>query len=387
MLFLVGALGAATSRAELADGLYAALETSMGGITCLLDYAEAPLTCANFVGLAEGTQHWIDSNGSIQTNSLYSGCIFHRVIDDFMIQGGDPLGTGTGGPGYKFPDEFSTNLTHHSAGILSMANSGEDSNGSQFFITLAPTAWLDNVHSVFGEVVSGMNVVSNIGAVAVDANDRPESNVVIQAVLILRVGADAQSFDPSVQPLPEVGALQLDIEANATGIVAKAESGSQCENLIYQSTNLSSWASYDSDYQSIASGDWRVSLPSGDVLGFFRGARIFYPQKVTFFNDLSGRVFTFTQGSDTLVFRPLEGARGTCSIVGNDDVITYWEDWTSGPYPGIAVFGTTKYSYFKFVQRVDGSCEGYQYRQNALGYWQWEGLDEWVVGEQDATPE
>jgi peptidyl-prolyl cis-trans isomerase A (cyclophilin A) len=133
--------------------------TTEGNFTIRLFDQDAPNTVANFVGLAEGTKEWTDPKSGQRTKRpLYDGLIFHRIIDSFMIQGGDPLGTGTGGPGYKFADEFSPKLKHTKAGILSMANAGANTNGSQFFITLAPTPWLDNKHSIFGEVVEGMEV-------------------------------------------------------------------------------------------------------------------------------------------------------------------------------------------------------------------------------------
>ena len=169
-------------------GTYARFETTQGNFTIRLFDKEAPTTVANFVGLAEGTKEWTDpATGQKRKEPYYDGVIFHRVINGFMIQGGDRLGQGTGGPGYKFSDEFHPSLRHARAGILSMANAGPNTNGSQFFITLGPTPHLDNRHSVFGEVVEGLDVVQKIGAVATGRQDRPVTPVVMNKVTIDRV--------------------------------------------------------------------------------------------------------------------------------------------------------------------------------------------------------
>ena len=169
-------------------GTYAHFDTTEGRFTVRLFQEQAPRTVENFVGLAEGTREWTHpASGTKQKAPLYDGIVFHRVIDGFMIQGGDPLGQGTGGPGYKFADEFHPSLRHSKAGILSMANSGPNTNGSQFFITLGATPHLDNKHSVFGEVVEGMDVVKRIGSVRTARGDRPVTDVVINKVTIERV--------------------------------------------------------------------------------------------------------------------------------------------------------------------------------------------------------
>lgn len=170
---------------ELAEGLYAEMKTNKGTIVLKLFYEKVPNTVANFVGLAEGTREWNDPiTKTSKKSKYYDGLTFHRVINDFMIQGGDPLGTGTGGPGYKFADEFHPELRHNKPGILSMANAGPNTNGSQFFITHKETPWLDDKHSVFGEVVTGMEVVNKI-----------EKGDIINNVIILRKGASATAFD------------------------------------------------------------------------------------------------------------------------------------------------------------------------------------------------
>ncbi len=166
--------------------MHAHFTTSAGNFTVRLFDAEVPNTVKNFVGLAEGTQEFVDpKTGQKTTRPFYDGLVFHRVIDSFMIQGGCPLGTGTGGPGYKFADEFHPTLRHDKAGILSMANSGPNTNGSQFFITLVPTPWLDNRHSVFGEVVEGMEIIEKVGGTQT-RNDRPVTPITIESVTIER---------------------------------------------------------------------------------------------------------------------------------------------------------------------------------------------------------
>jgi peptidyl-prolyl cis-trans isomerase A (cyclophilin A) len=167
--------------------VYAEFITSEGNFTIRLFDQEVPNTVANFVALAEGTKEWTDPRTNTKvTQPYYDGIIFHRVIDGFMIQGGDPLGQGYGGPGYKFADEFHPSLRHNKPGMLSMANAGPNTNGGQFFITLGPTPHLDNKHSIFGEVESGMDVVRKIGSTQTGPRDRPVKDVVIQTVKIDR---------------------------------------------------------------------------------------------------------------------------------------------------------------------------------------------------------
>lgn len=168
--------------------VHATFKTSEGVFKVRLFDEDVPNTVANFAGLAEGSKEFTDPrSGQKAKRPFYDGLVFHRVIDGFMIQGGDPLGTGTGGPGYKFADEFSPKLRHTKAGLLSMANAGPNTNGSQFFITLAPTPWLDNKHSVFGEVVEGLDIVKKIGSTPTSKpNDRPLKPITIESVTIER---------------------------------------------------------------------------------------------------------------------------------------------------------------------------------------------------------
>ncbi|QLK24813.1 peptidylprolyl isomerase [Natrinema zhouii] len=164
----------------------ATLHTNEGDIEVELYDERAPRTVDNFVGLATGGKTWEDpeSGEEVDDEPLYDDVAFHRVIEDFMIQGGDPTETGRGGPGYQFDDEFHDELRHDDEGILSMANSGPDTNGSQFFITLGPQPHLDDRHSVFGKVTDGMDVVREIGDVDTNANDQPKEDVVLESVSV-----------------------------------------------------------------------------------------------------------------------------------------------------------------------------------------------------------
>jgi peptidyl-prolyl cis-trans isomerase A (cyclophilin A) len=166
---------------------YAHFETTLGNFTAELFEDKTPKTVANFTGLAEGTREWTHPKTREKHKTpYYDGIVFHRVIQGFVIQGGDPLGQGYGGPGYQFEDEFHPDLRHDRVGILSMANAGPNTNGSQFFVTLGPTPHLDRKHSVFGAVIEGLDVVKKIGSVAVDRNDRPTTPVVMNKVTIER---------------------------------------------------------------------------------------------------------------------------------------------------------------------------------------------------------
>lgn len=196
------------------DGMYCKFETSKGDIYTVLEFKKTPMTVANFVGLAEGT---IKNTARPEGQPYYDGLKFHRVINDFMIQGGCPLGTGTGGPGYKFADEIDPTLKHVGPGILSMANAGPGTNGSQFFITHKETSWLDGKHTVFGSVVKGQDIVNLI-----------EKDDVINKVVVLRKGQEAKNFNAAAKFEEEKGKLaqkeaELEAQMMAASAAKKAE--------------------------------------------------------------------------------------------------------------------------------------------------------------------
>ena len=177
-ILMLSSTGCKEKYPNLGEGLFAEFITTKDTVVIKLHYKKVPLTVSNFVGLAEGTHPMLTD--SLKGKPYYNGTVFHRIINNFMIQGGDPTATGAGNPGFKFGDEFDSSLSHDKAGILSMANSGPDTNGSQFFITDAPTLHLDNKHSVFGEVVKGLSVVDTISNVDVTpGSDKPLEDVII----------------------------------------------------------------------------------------------------------------------------------------------------------------------------------------------------------------
>ena len=178
---------------ELEDGVYAEINTSLGTMLIQLNYKETPVTVANFIALSKGTHP--DVKQDFKEKKFYNGLIFHRVMDKFMIQGGCPLGNGSGNPGYTFDDEINPNLKHDKPGILSMANSGPATNGSQFFTTEVPTPWLDGKHTVFGQVISGIEIQDKISNVKTAIANRPENDVIINSVKIIKIGESANNFD------------------------------------------------------------------------------------------------------------------------------------------------------------------------------------------------
>ncbi len=224
---------------ELEDGMYAEFNTSMGPIVAELYFEETPMTVASFVTLTEGTSKMADS--TYKGKKYYDGLVFHRIIDGFMIQGGDPTGTGSGGPGYKYPDEFVDSLSHDSKGVLSMANAGPGTNGSQFFITLAPVPQLDGRHTVFGKIVKGQDVVDSIGKVETGPRDKPLKDVVMNEVNIIRKGSAAKNFDAPKVFESELAEIEAEKEEEAKRMQEMAaKKASEFEALEAQADSLDS---------------------------------------------------------------------------------------------------------------------------------------------------
>ena len=185
LCIIIAGLAHGMGEIPMPDKLFAEFETSKGNITVELYPKQAPKTVRNFIELAQGKKEWTDPRTGEKSNEpLYSGTVFHRVIPDFMIQGGDPLGLGYGGPGYKFEDECVAELKFDKVGRLAMANSGPGTNGSQFFITLVPTPWLSGKHTIFGQVIKGQEIVKAIAVVERDARDKPVDPIILKKVVI-----------------------------------------------------------------------------------------------------------------------------------------------------------------------------------------------------------
>jgi cyclophilin family peptidyl-prolyl cis-trans isomerase len=233
-------------RAEpTTDGLYARFDTSKGTFFCRLEYSLVPRTVANFVGLAEGTKSFIDySLGKVTNRPFFNNLIFHRVVTNFIIQGGSPNGMGTDDPGYRFKDEFHPSLNHDRAGVLSMANSGTNSNGSQFFITLNAASHLNNKHSVFGAVVEGFDVVQEIGRVPVDANSKPITPVYMNSVTILRIGSAAVAFNASAvqPPLPDPHGIRVELRTQGSSRLLSWSASANNHYRLVGSTDLVQWS-------------------------------------------------------------------------------------------------------------------------------------------------
>jgi len=227
------------------DGIYAIFDTTEGEITARLFYKKAPISCANFVGLAEGSIILWNSEGEPITGPFYSGLTFHRAISDFLIQGGDPLQNGTGGPGYYWPDEVRPDLTHDKAGILSVANAGPNTNGSQFFFTLEAVPEFDGLYNVFGEVIEGLENVQKISSLPVTDEESflLQNPVTLSSVTILRIGEEALAFNYADKLFPERFAADVELIHQSQAVpLIRIHSAAQSRYIIEASDDLANWS-------------------------------------------------------------------------------------------------------------------------------------------------
>ncbi len=336
-IFVVAGLQASAQT----NGIFADFTTSLGSFTCQLSYSNAPKAVANFVGLATGQRPWLDTTtGEVRTNAFYDGLIFHRVISNFVVQAGSPNGLGTDGPGYAVVDEFNSLLNFNSPWILAMANSGPDSNGSQFFVTVAPFTSGNNIYTVFGRVVSGTNVVAAIDHVRTDSKDKPLTNVYIQQVTIRRVGSAALAFDIDAQGLPVVTNLpvQLAPTATATNVSLVFSNRVYSDSRWYSSTNLQTWTENQVGIDLVAPATNTVQVPINTPDKFFRMAQVQYPASTLAPKTVVGRTprddLFFRRAGDKTRLYSTTRAAGLTTSPGTDTGTVTGYTWSQEPYRG-----------------------------------------------------
>jgi len=327
----------ADGLAQYSNGIYAEFNTSMGSYTCRLEYTLAPLACANFIGLATGQRAWLDvPGGVVKTNSFYNGTTFHRVIAGFMNQGGSPTGQGTDGPGYAFVDEFTPSLRHDNFGTLSSANSGPDSNGAQYFVTVEPTPWLDNVHTVFGKLYGGSNVVRAINQVVTGANNKPLTDVVVNSIAIRRIGASALAFDINAQGLPLVTNLYVELAKVGANVNLTFSNRLYADNRLYASSDLTSWTGAELGIEIAAPVSNSITRSANAASQFFRMVQVQYPADTLAPEALLSRTlalnFNDGWGTITITFNATTGGSYTDSLGPPGTVTSYV--WRQQPYRG-----------------------------------------------------
>lgn len=365
------------SFAAETDGLFATFITSRGNFTVQLHHESAPTTVANFVGLAEGTRTWLEeSSGKLVRRPFYNGLTFHRVVPEFVIQAGSPNGLGTDGPGYTFGDEFHPSLQHTEAGILSMANSGADTNGSQFFITLNTTAWLDNKHSVFGQVIEGISAVYDIG-------NSTSGSTTIERVEISRVGAAAQAFDASgAHGLPEWKNTSARWAENWKLAIEREPF---TEHRFLGSENLQSWQYHGAISDDNAPGTGPIdvsSIVAGRSKYFFRAAKLQYARRPA---NFLGRTVNLhlASGNQTLQFmfssQPVAGNAGTYKLdqITEDLISGYFVDHDSSATAlSVGLAGAGDFTFrLKFKTENEGWFTGQVYGATN-GFWPYFGTFE-----------
>jgi len=368
--FLLIILFLSVSRLCAQDGIYADFSTSMGDFTCQLRYDKAPRTVANFMALATGERGWLNiPTGDAKRTPYYNGIIFHRVISGFVIQGGSPNGLGTDGPGYAFQDEFDPTLRHNAAGVLSMANSGPNSNGSQFFVTLAQTSHLDDVHSVFGTVTSGMAVVQAIGGVAVDGGGKPLAPVVMNSVTIRRMGVAAEAFDIHAQGLPGVGGAVPALVKTGASSALQFNRSLYSEYWLYNATNLTTWTRqrlglYVSTPPTV---DLDVTASAVGQSQFYRIPQITYPGPIFTPPTVSGGTLSLIfNGTNSLVIALNTSGGGTLNLNNGNPITAITQyTWNQEAYRG-SLYVTSNnivplYIHHVFTSATGGTIKGTAY--------------------------
>lgn len=360
-------LGTAPLYAQVSNGIYADFTTSMGSFTCRLDYAIAPKAVANFIGLATGERAWLDlPTGIAKTNKFYDGLTFHRVISDFMIQGGSRNALGTDDAGWSFIDEVTPAARFDKFGVMAMANSGPDSNGTQFFVTVAPSTQLNDNYTIFGQLTGGSNVVYNISRVARDANNKPFTNVVIQTVNIRRVGTAAQAFNIHTNGLAVVTNLPLAIAGGTQTVSLSFSNRLHADNRLYRSTNFSDWMPDRLGIETRAPVTNVLSETPSQPAEFFKLAQIQYPSTrpapKTLFGHTLIHSITNLSGSPTITNHFDHAGLGTYTYGTNQGTITeynYEQDAYRGRLKPIYYSGLSMMvMHFNFASPTNGTFSG-----------------------------
>jgi peptidyl-prolyl cis-trans isomerase A (cyclophilin A) len=370
-LSLMLLIGRASLLAQYTNGIYAEFNTSMGSFTNRLEYGLAPKATANFIGLATGERAWLDlPSGTVRTNPFFNGTTFHRVIAGFMSQGGSPNGQGTDDPGYSFVDEFVPSLRHDTFGTLSCANSGPDSNGSQFFVTAGATPWLNDVHTVFGKLYGGSNVVYAINNVTTGAGDKPLTNVVIHSVGIRRIGTAAQAFNIHAQGLPVVTNLNLKIAKVGSQVSLIFSNRLNVDNRLFASSNLVNWSQTQLGIETALPVTNALLRPINMPRQFYRMTQIQYPESLFVPRQLFGRAVTvtFTQGgSGTLAMQFNQTGTGSFTFNGSPGTFIFYS-WQQTPHIGrlwpVALAGALDADFtmsLKFTNATSGVMTGKYY--------------------------
>ena len=352
--------------------VFADFETTLGDFSVELDYVNSPQTVANFIVLAEGSRPWVDSaTGEVRVATpYYDGITFHRVIDGFVIQAGSQNGLGTDGPGYVFPDETDNGLAFDAPQLLAMANSGPNSNGSQFFLTEGTPTNLNGIHTIFGSVSAGGDVVNNIHATPVDADGIantgddtvPTTDVLIDSVTIRRVGDAAQDFDEFGEEIPVVSAVSevnLEFSNDNRALLAEGISGVTFD--IDTSTDLLSWSTRSHFIDST-----QVSTPVGDLnREFFQTngpvTLVTWPLSAPGPASYFGKTLTFTLGSTVIVVAVNalgEISDGTITIDGQEDPITEFREESTNAYGASLVVFSNAFVPFRFRLGADSPDGG-----------------------------
>jgi peptidyl-prolyl cis-trans isomerase A (cyclophilin A) len=339
-IILVLALVGFVSRGlgQYTNGIYAEFNTSMGNYTCALYYAQSPKAVANFIGLAAGQRPWLDlPTGLARTNPFYSGLTFHRVITNFVIQAGSPNGLGTDGPGYAFVDEITNTLQFGGFGVLAMANSGPDSNGSQFFVTVSPQPSLNGGYTIFGGLYGGSNVVAAINLVPTDANSKPLTNVYINTINIRRVGTAANAFDINAQGLPLVTNLNLAIALAGTNASLAFSNRLYADNRLYGSSNLVNWTANLLGIETalpVSNTNLQNLLAPAQ---FFRSAQIQYAGNTFAPKSVFGKTLTMFYTSGIIATNVVSfdnSGGGTYAVTGFTPGTLTTYSWNQLPYNG-----------------------------------------------------